>query len=192
VNQWSFLHFKRSIYSCSRVQKCFSGFNFSAIKSGVWVRVLMSIVIFLFGIDVYTGYFFWQKGHFFVTLRVSYQQFSFSFNYIIVNSSLVRCNNKNCDNYTYTNVSHCKTKNINKIVFKKTWYVSARLSISSNLQCLHNLSCSFKCYSIHCMCQTIWMSLSARLVQCEPKGWDRGRWVDIYTQIMKTAWLCVG
>ena len=28
--------------------------------------------------------------------------------------------------------------NFNKIVFKKTWYVSARLSISSNLQCLHN------------------------------------------------------
>jgi len=31
------------------------------------------------------------------------------------------------------------------------------------------------------------MSLPARLVQCEPKGWDRGRWVDIYTQMVKTA-----
>ena len=43
----------------------------------------------------------------------------------------------------------------NKIVFKRTRYVSAQLSISSNLQCLHNSSCSFKCYSIHCVCQTI-------------------------------------
>ena len=85
---------------------------------------------------------------------------------------------------------------INKIVFKKTWHVSARLSISSNLHCLHNSSCSFKCYSIHCMCQTICDVTSSnflgRLVQCEQKGWDRGRWVGIYTQRVKTAWLCVG
>ena len=77
-----------------------------------------------------------------------------------------------------------------------TWYVSARLSISSRLQCLHNLSCSFKCYSIHCVCQTICVVTSSnflgRLVQCEHKGWDRGRWVGIYTQRVKTAWLCVG
>jgi len=31
-----------------------------------------------------------------------------------------------------------------------------------------------------------------RLVQCEQKGWDRGRWVGIYTQRVKTAWLFVG
>ena len=82
---------------------------------------------------------------------------------------------------------------INKIVFKQA---SVRLSISSNLQCLHNSSCSFKCYSIHCMCQTICDDTSSnflgRLVQCEQKGWDRGRWVGIYTQRVKTAWLCVG
>ena len=30
------------------------------------------------------------------------------------------------------------------------------------------------------------------LVQWEQKGWDRGRWVGIYTQRVKTAWLCVG
>ena len=81
----------------------------------------------------------------------------------------------------------------NKIVFKKTWYALAWLSISSNLQCLHNSSCSFKCYSIHCMCQTICDVTSSnflgRLVQCEQ---DRGRWVGIYTQRVKTTWLCVG
>ena len=86
--------------------------------------------------------------------------------------------------------------NWNKIVFKKSWYVSARLKISSNLQCLHYSSCSLKCYSIHYMCQTICDVISSyflgRLVQCERKGWDKGRWVGIYTQRVKTAWLCVG
>jgi len=47
-------------------------------------------------------------------------------------------------------------------------------------------SCSYKCYSIHCMCQTICDVTSSnflgRLVQCEQKRWDRGRWVGIYTQ----------
>jgi len=61
---------------------------------------------------------------------------------------------------------------INKIVFKNMWYVLAWLSISSNLLCLHNSSCGFKCYSIHCMCQII----------CDVT----------YTQRVKTAWLCVG
>ena len=27
------------------------------------------------------------------------------------------------------------------------------------------------------------------LLRCEKKGWNRGRWVGIYTQI---AWLCLG
>jgi len=48
---------------------------------------------------------------------------------------------------------------------------------SSNLQCLHNSSCSFKCYSIHCICQTICDVTSSnflrRMVQCEQKGWHR-------------------
>ena len=47
--------------------------------------------------------------------------------------------------------------------------------------------------SIHCMCQTICDVTSSnflgRLVQCEQ---DRGRWVGIYTQRVKTTWLCVG
>ena len=34
----------------------------------------------------------------------------------------------------------------NKIVLKNMWCVSAQLLINSNLQCLHNPSCSFKCY----------------------------------------------
>jgi len=50
----------------------------------------------------------------------------------------------------------------------------ARLSISSKLQCLHNSSCTFKCYSIHCMRQTICDVTSnnflGRLVQCERNG----------------------
>ena len=45
----------------------------------------------------------------------------------------------------------------------------------------------------HCMCQAICDVTSSnffgRLVQ---KGWDRGRWVGIYTQRVKTAWLSVG
>ena len=53
-----------------------------------------------------------------------------------------------------------------------------------------------KCYSIHCMCQTTFDVTSSnflgRLVQCEQKRWDKGRWVGIYTQRVKTAWLCVG
>jgi len=40
-------------------------------------------------------------------------------------------------------IHHCI---YNQTSFKKTWYVSACLSISSNLQCP---SCCFKCYSIH-------------------------------------------
>ena len=91
-------------------------------------------------------------------------------------------------------VFHCTYHSANKIVFKKTWYVSARLSISSNLRCLHNSSCSFKCYSILCQtfCDVTSCNFLGRLVQCEQKGWDRGRWVGIYTQRVKTAWLCVG
>jgi len=27
---------------------------------------------------------------------------------------------------------------------------------------------------------------------CEQKGWDRGRWVGIYTQRVKTTWVFVG
>jgi len=39
-------------------------------------------------------------------------------------------------------------------------------------------------------CQHIYSTrMALSLVQCEPKGWDRGRWVDIYTQMVKTAWL---
>ena len=46
------------------------------------------------------------------------------------------------------------------------------------------------------MCQMICDANSSdvlgRLVQCEQKGWDRGRWVGIHTQRVKTAGLCVG
>jgi len=39
------------------------------------------------------------------------------------------------------------------------------------------------------MCQTICDVTSSnflgRLVQCEQKGWDRGRWAGIYTQRLK-------
>jgi len=46
-----------------------------------------------------------------------------------------------------------------------------------------------------CMCQTICDVTSSKvlgsLAQCEQKGWDRGRWVGIYTQRVKTAWLCL-
>ena len=58
----------------------------------------------------------------------------------------------------------------NKILFKRTWYVSAQLTINSNPQCLHHLSCSFKCYSIHCICQTTSSGFYGRLVQWEQKG----------------------
>ena len=36
-------------------------------------------------------------------------------------------------------------------------------------------------------CQHYSTRMVLRLVQCKPKGWDRGRWVDIYTQLVKTA-----
>ena len=46
------------------------------------------------------------------------------------------------------------------------------------------------------MCQTIcdvnFSIVLGRLVQCEQKWWDRGRWVGIHTQRVKSAWLCVG
>jgi len=46
------------------------------------------------------------------------------------------------------------------------------------------------------MCQTICDVTSSNfpgvLVQWEQKGWDRGRWVGIYTQRVKTARLGVG
>ena len=50
--------------------------------------------------------------------------------------------------------------------------------------------------AIACMCQTICDATSSnilgRLVQCEQKGWDRGRWVDMHTQRVKAVELCVG
>jgi len=50
--------------------------------------------------------------------------------------------------------------------------------------------------AIACMCQTICDATSSnvpeRLAQCEQKGWDRGRWTGINTQMVKTAGLCVG
>jgi len=50
----------------------------------------------------------------------------------------------------------------------------AQVCVCANLQCLHNPSCSFKCYSIHCMCQTICDVTSSNflgvLVQWEHKG----------------------
>ena len=46
------------------------------------------------------------------------------------------------------------------------------------------------------MCQTICDVTSSNflgiLVQWEQKGWNRGRRVGIYTQRVKTVWLCVG
>jgi len=45
--------------------------------------------------------------------------------------------------------------------------------------------------AIACMCQTIRDASLWRLVQCEQKGWDRGRWIGIHTQRVKTAGLCV-
>jgi len=45
------------------------------------------------------------------------------------------------------------------------------------------------------MCQTICDVTSSnvlgRLITCEQKGWDRGRWVGIHPQV-KTAGVCVG
>ena len=50
--------------------------------------------------------------------------------------------------------------------------------------------------AIACMCQTICDTTSSnvlgRLVQCEQKRWDMGRWIGIHTQRVKTAGLCVG
>jgi len=50
--------------------------------------------------------------------------------------------------------------------------------------------------AIACMCQIICNVTSSivlrRLVQCEQKRWDRDRWVDMYTQRVETAGLCVG
>ena len=49
--------------------------------------------------------------------------------------------------------------------------------------------------AIACMCQTICDATSSnilgRLVQCEQKWWNRGRWIGIHTQSVKTAGLCV-
>jgi len=62
---------------------------------------------------------------------------------------------------------------MDKLVFKTMWYVSAWLSISTNLQCLHNLSCSYSMYicvkqfviSLPAMSLGEWFSV---------KGWDGG------------------
>jgi len=36
------------------------------------------------------------------------------------------------------------------------------------------------------------VNVLGRSVQYEQKGWDRGRWIGICTQRVKTAGLCVG
>jgi len=55
--------------------------------------------------------------------------------------------------------------------------------------------CKTRHAAIACMCQTICdvtsSNIIGRLVQCEQKLWDRGRWVGMYTQRVKTAGLCV-
>ena len=38
-----------------------------------------------------------------------------------------------------------------------------------------------------CMADVTSSNFLGRLVQCEQKGWGRGRWVGIYTQRVKTA-----
>jgi len=46
------------------------------------------------------------------------------------------------------------------------------------------------------MCEVTSSNVLGKLVQdylwCEPRRWDRGRWVGIYTQRVKTTWLCLG
>ena len=75
--------------------------------------------------------------------------------------------------HPYKDPCHC-----NKLVFKKTCYVSARLSITSNSNV-----CITRHAAVACMCQTICDVTSSivlgKLLQCEQKGWDRGRRVGI-------------
>ena len=94
----------------------------------------------------------------------------------------------------------------NKIVFTKTWYVSARHSSSSKLQCLHNLSCIYSMY----VSNNLWYHFqqcpweigsvwAERVGQGKVASFPglgeslgmrlRGRWVGIYTQRVKTAWV---
>jgi len=40
------------------------------------------------------------------------------------------------------------------------------------------------------ICDVTSSNFLGSLVQCEQKGYDRGRWVGIYTQRVETAWLC--
>jgi len=70
-----------------------------------------------------------------------------------------------------------------------TYIVSAQ---TSNVCITHHVALN----AVACMCQTIYdvtsINVLRRLVQCEQKGKDRGSWVGIYTQMVKTAWLCPG
>jgi len=65
------------------------------------------------------------------------------------------------------------------------------LSAQNSNACLHNPSCS---YSMHVstICNVASSNVLGRLVQCEQKGWDRGRWIGIHTKRVNTAGLCVG
>jgi len=67
-----------------------------------------------------------------------------------------------------------------ELTIEKTWYVSAQLNISSNLQCLHNQAYSFKCYSMY-VSNNLWCcfqqcpleigSVWAERVGCGEVGW---------------------
>jgi len=69
--------------------------------------------------------------------------------------------------------------------------VLAWLSIGSDLQFLHNPSCNLKCYSLY-VSNNLWCHFQWWCPwEIEQKGWDREKWVGIYTQKVKTAWLHV-
>ena len=58
--------------------------------------------------------------------------------------------------------------------------------LASNVCIMHHAA-------LACMCQTVCDLTSSnvlgRLVQCEQKGWDKGRCIGIYTKRVKAAWL---
>ena len=92
----------------------------------------------------------------------------------------------------------CNTNN--KIVFERrdvSWHdlVSAQGGYGSPFNSVF-ITRHAALNAIASICQTVCVVTSrnvlGRLVQYEQKGWDRGRWVGIYTQQVKIAWLCLG
>ena len=82
---------------------------------------------------------------------------------------------------------------INKTVFKRMWYVSALLGISSNnveamvtplnanVYITHHAASNAIAYTCQTMCEVTSSNVLGKLVQdylwYEQKWWDRGRWV---------------